>query len=254
MTGDQVGASQTAKMGAVGTEPNRGVGKTTLAKGLSHNLAGQKLGRKGRDTRERILAAAADLLADPENPPFTLSAVARKVPLGMTSLYNYFTDLPELLLAILEPIMASAEADYLGHMRSYWDDAHLEDHCRTFITNYYRFWQQHTKILHLRNALSEGGGDHRLGIQRVNAGIPMVRLFTKQMGGDPDDNLTLDYCMATALFTGVDRLIAVRTITTRWSVEVDSSFYPVVDKQLQAEARLLELAIRDGRQRNGSTA
>lgn len=208
------------------------------------------MGRKGRDTRERILAAAAELLADPENPQFTLSAVARKVPLGMTSLYNYFTDLPALLLAILEPIMSSAEADYLGHMRTYWDDEHLDEHCRIFINNYYRFWQEHTKILHLRNALSEAGGDTRMGVQRVNAGIPMVRLFTQQMGGDPDDNLALDYCMATALFTGVDRLIAVRTTTTRWSVEVDNSFYPVVGNQLNAEARLLELAIRDGRQRN----
>jgi AcrR family transcriptional regulator len=238
-------ASQSAQV-----KPDNAAAKPAVAKRLSHNLAGQKLGRKGRDTRDRILAAAAELLADPENPPFSLSAVARKVPLGMTSLYNYFSDLTELLLAILEPIMASAEQTYLGHMRQRWEDENLGQQCYSFMDNYYRFWQQNTKILHLRNALSEGEGDRRMGVQRVNAGIPMVRLFTQQMDGDPDDTLAIDYCMATALFTGVDRLIAVRTMTTRWSEGVDDSFYPVVENQLRAEARLLELAIRDGRERN----
>ena len=70
------------------------------ADGLSHNLNGQRLGRKGRDTRDRIIAAATELLAEPGNAAFTLSAVARKAGLGMTSLYVYFKDLGELVLAL----------------------------------------------------------------------------------------------------------------------------------------------------------
>ena len=31
---------------------------------VSHNVLGQKLGRKGRQTRERILAVAAELIAE----------------------------------------------------------------------------------------------------------------------------------------------------------------------------------------------
>jgi len=75
------------------------------AKPLSHNLNGQRLGRKGRDTRARILAATNELLAGPIDTPISLSAVARQASLGMTSLYQYFTDLTELLLALLEPLM-----------------------------------------------------------------------------------------------------------------------------------------------------
>src|SRR5579862_4458368 len=63
------------------------------------NQVGQKLGRRGRLTRERILAATRELLdADPPQP-LTLSAVARAAGLGMTSLYVYFKDLGELVLA-----------------------------------------------------------------------------------------------------------------------------------------------------------
>ena len=66
---------------------------------LSHNLLGQRLGRKGRDTRERILAATQRLLDGPIDAPISLSAVAREASLGMTTLYLYFSDLTELLLA-----------------------------------------------------------------------------------------------------------------------------------------------------------
>ena len=53
---------------------------------LSHNLQGQKLGRKGRVTRERIIAAAEKLLAGPPGTPVTLSAVAREASLARTTL------------------------------------------------------------------------------------------------------------------------------------------------------------------------
>ena len=52
---------------------------------LSHNLLGQRLGRKGRDTRERILAATARLLLGPADNVISLSAVAREASLGMTT-------------------------------------------------------------------------------------------------------------------------------------------------------------------------
>jgi AcrR family transcriptional regulator len=70
---------------------------------LSHNLVGQRLGKKGRDTRERILAATDRLLAGPPDTAISLSAVAREASLAMTTLYIYFNDLTELLLAVLDP-------------------------------------------------------------------------------------------------------------------------------------------------------
>jgi hypothetical protein len=77
-------------------------------------------------------------------------------------------------------------------------------------------------------------------------GVPMVELLVFQMDHDPKERESEAYCMATALFTGIDRLVAVRT-TTEWSSRVNSSFYPLLDNQLRAEARLIELAVRDCR-------
>jgi AcrR family transcriptional regulator len=217
---------------------------------VSHNLQGQRIGRKGRDTRDRIIVAAGELLAEPGDAPFTLSAVARKAGLGMTSLYVYFADLTELLLAVLEPITASAEADFLGHVRQRWPDDSLGEHCKEFVGDYYAFWRKHTRALHLRNTLSEGGSDSRLARQRIETGLPLVRLLTFQMDGNPEDTGSQAYGMAIALFTGIDRLVAVRT-AMQWSIPQDTHFNPDLSVQLRSEARLLELAIRDMRSGGG---
>src|ERR1700740_3463444 len=99
---------------------------------LSHNLLGQRLGKKGRDTRERILAATERLLAGPPDAPITLSAVAREASLGMNSLSLYFNDLTELLLAQLSITMSTARASFGDHLREHWPDDTLGEHCLRF--------------------------------------------------------------------------------------------------------------------------
>lgn len=212
---------------------------------LSHNLNGQKLGRKGRDTRERILAAAAELIANERDTPISLSAVARKASLGMTSLYNYFTDLTELLLAVLEPVMATAEQAYVGQLRDYWPDEALSDRCRSFAEAFYAFWEQHNRLLHLRNNMADAH-DRRMMQQRVLATQPVINLIIVQMDGDPAVTTTPAVAMASMLMTGIERSITVNTddyLQTLFGEGNQRSkqhhIWPV--------ARIMELAIRDAR-------
>jgi AcrR family transcriptional regulator len=213
---------------------------------VSHNLNGQRLGRKGRDTRERILAACCELLADPEEA-ITMSAVARRASLGMTSLYNYFSDLTELLLAVLEPVMATAEESYLAILREYWPDAELRARCHDFMNAYHGFWAQHSRLLHLRNTMADSH-DHRLMIQRVLSTQPLIALFVAQMGGVADDMQSPLRGMATVLMTGVERTVTVATDTGLISLFGDAPRRHE-DHYLLPEARLIELAIADTRAR-----
>ncbi|MEY2928362.1 MAG: hypothetical protein RL367_2839, partial [Pseudomonadota bacterium] len=153
-------------------------------KPLSHNLNGQRLGRKGRDTRDRIIAATQALLAGPQTTPITLSAVAREISLGMTSLYSYFNDLTALLQAVLEPVTVQAEDAYLAQLRKRWPDDSLYDHCLSFITAFHGYWQNYARILHLRNTMADRQ-DERMAQHRVAAATPVIVLFVKQMGHDP---------------------------------------------------------------------
>lgn len=215
---------------------------------VSHNLNGQRLGRKGRGTRERILTACVELLADEAaESPISMSAVARRANLGMTSLYNYFADLTEVLLAVLEPVMATAEEGFLAILREPWPDEALGERCDAFIQAYHDFWAQHSRLLHLRNAMADSH-DERMMIHRVRSSMPLISLFVAQMRGDAEDPDSPVRGMATVLMTGIERTVTVAT-----DFGLTGLFGPAERRHpnhyLVPEARLIELAIRDTRVR-----
>ena len=213
------------------------------ARAVSHNLNGQRLGRKGRDTRARILAVTAELLADPTET-VTLSAVARRAALGMTSLYAYFTDLTELLLAVLEPAMETAEDGYVGLLRTRWPEAELGACALELVRAYHAFWVKHSRLLHLRNSMSDQG-DARMMLHRVKAAQVVMGLLAEQMDADPAQPTAPPYAMASAMMTGLER---VMTVTTDANLpKLLSAPIPPRTDLLVAEARLLELGIRDYR-------
>lgn len=217
---------------------------------VSHNLNGQKLGRKGRITRERILAAAIELI-DTSREPFTLGGVAAKASLGMTSLYNYFTDLTELLLAVLEPVMETADEAYLSALREPWPDDLLFDHCYAFVRRYHAFWLRHSRLLHLRNGLADQQ-DKRMMQHRIDCTRPVIGLLVRQMGSQllsagPNTS------MATMVMIGIERsitLVTDRELRTLVEMGPDVS----EDRYLVPGARLMEFAISDARAAARSTS
>lgn len=210
---------------------------------VSHNLNGQRLGRKGRDTRERIIAVAAEILADPaDDGLITLSEVARRADLRMGTLYLYFADLSELMLAVLEPVMATAEAEYVHLLRDFWPDGELGPQTLAFVTAYFAFWQQHSQVLHLRNSMADRGDDRMLQ-HRVRSALPVMRLIASQMGTQPTQSGNPMSSMSTALMTGLERVATVMT-DNKVPFLINEPSNPL-DLVLKAEARLFELAIRD---------
>jgi AcrR family transcriptional regulator len=209
---------------------------------VSHNLNGQRLGRKGRETRERLLVAAIEVLNGEEVDAFTLSAVARRAGLGMSSVYNYFTDLSELMAAVLEPVMASAEEAYLGMFDDCWPDAELVARCEQFWVAYAQFWDDHAAILHQRNRMSDSG-DARMLDGRVSAGGPLMQGISRQLRGSAElEPLLSEQAMASVLATMMERTVTVQS----------SPAYREYTGESQASlgasgARLLALAMRDAR-------
>jgi AcrR family transcriptional regulator len=215
------------------------------AEDLSHNLNGQRLGRKGRDTRERIIAAAQEILTEPiEDGLITLSEVARRASIRIGTLYLYFADLTELVLAVLEPVMATVEDEYVHLVREYWPDKQLGARARQFVQAYFGFWSKHTRLLHLRNNMADRG-DERMLQHRVRSAIPVMRLLVTQMDSRPTEQGTITSSTVTALMTGLERVATVMT-DTKTPFAVNEPRNPV-SLLLEAQARLFELAIRDQR-------
>lgn len=239
--GDDPGVAEGGHL--AGLSPLLSAALTGACAAVSHNLHGQRLGRKGRVTRERILATAIELI-ETSDEPVTLARVARSASLGMTSVYNYFPDMTELLLAALEPVMATAREDYLLMLGDRWPDEGLYDHCYAFVRRYHDFWQRHSRLLHLRNAMADHQ-DVRMLRHRIEGSRPIIALLVRQMSDEPL-GLGPHTSMATMVMIGIERSV---TLTT------DREFCRLVQMEPQASeerslvpgARLIEFAIRDAR-------
>lgn len=224
--------------------------------GTAHNLQGQRLGRKGQTTRTRILDTARELIGEGGAGQLTLSAVARGAELRMSSLYNYFSDLPDLLLALLEPMVVESERAYVAQLRERWDDADLSARCENFVRAFHEFWRTNADLLHLRNAHADNH-EARMMMQRIEMARVVIRLLGQQMGA-PDSRITGDeYDFASVLYTGLERVVVIAT-DDRFKANYPPSIRARYDgKTLGQQARLLHLGIADERARlaeRGTTA
>lgn len=212
------------------------------------NLQGQKLGRKGRITRERILTAARELIEDPTSDGFSLSAVARRAGLRMSSIYNYFSDLPELFLAVLEPVSESAEEAFLSQLRQKWPDDELHQRARKFVLAFCGYWEENSRILHLRNVIADQH-ETRVVLQRIAMARKVIALLGQQMGVSKDMTVSPSHDLASVLYTGLERVVTIAT-DEQLKAHYPAHIKPRYDGQtLEQQARVLSLAIADERAR-----
>lgn len=215
---------------------------------LDTNLQGQRLGKKGRITRERIITAARELIEDPETEDLSISAVARRAGLRVSSIYNYFADLPELFLTVLEPEIARTEKEYLDILQRRWPDETLGKYCEDFVQAFYRFWQQNVRLLHVRNAIADTH-EPRVLLQRIKSARQIVNLLGIQMGGVQDGMQGEAFDLASVLYTGLERVVTIAThelLKAHYPPNIQRRFGSAT---LRQQARLLELAIREQRKR-----
>jgi AcrR family transcriptional regulator len=215
-----------------------------------YNLLGQRLGRKGQETRERILVTALRLIeASCKDAPVTLSSVAREAAVGMTTLYLYFPNLGDLVLAVLTRVMDGADSAFVDRLRARWSDDALQVDTQGFLHAHYQFWRRHSRVLHLRNSF-EDAGDARFLQYRNRVSLPLIELLILQMGGVAEQLNTPAGNCATVLLTGFERLAAITTNpifhTNLRDIGIDR-VQGYIDDLLNAEAELIALAVRHHR-------
>ena len=194
---------QTALKTAATAQPEQGA--------PSHNQMGQRLGRKGLETRERIISAMLSLLSKPDNQPVTLTTIAKAADVRLTNLYRYFPDLGSLLLAALDRLMASADSVFLYQLRNRWSDETLFEDALEFLQAHFSFWQNNARLLHLRNSLADNS-DLRVVAHRNTTSKPAILLLARQLSTKPDSLISPDnHLTAIVLHAGIERLATVLT-------------------------------------------
>lgn len=210
------------------------------------NLQGQRLGRKGQETRARIIALAREIIEEGGDEQLSLSAVARRAELRMSSLYNYFTDLSDLFLAVAEPVIASSENAYVAFLRQRWPDEALEAHCLTFVQAFHDFWRANARLLHMRNAIADQH-EPRIMSHRIDMARAVIRLLGQQMDAPAARFTGVEYDLASVLYTGLERVVTIAT-----DEQLKAHYPPTIQPRFQGEtikqqARLFALAIADER-------
>src|SRR5262245_28186207 len=101
---------------------------------------GKALGRKGRQTRERLLDAAEQLLKSKSPMELTAAAIAKKAGTVSSTLYIYFKDLDDLYFALSERAGRDME-ELVDLLHKPFDD--VDVFANLVVRTFFNIWQRH---------------------------------------------------------------------------------------------------------------
>ncbi|WP_050460663.1 TetR/AcrR family transcriptional regulator [Herbaspirillum autotrophicum] len=146
---------------------------------IQHNKQGQALGRKGQETRARLMEAARRLLRSQSPVELTTVAVAAEAGTSPASFYMYFDDTKDILFALSEVAGQDMEKIHAIFDQP-WEIDHAEKHAIDVIDALNEVWNKHRAVLRYRN-LEATRGDRRFEELRMNTFIPFIERFAERI-------------------------------------------------------------------------
>lgn len=175
------------------------------------NLYGQKLGRKGAETRARLMRATANLLEKRSIMEVTVADIAAAAGTSASAFYVYFDDVTEVVLAVARNI-EQITPDIKALLSEAWTPDNSMDKALLLVKAYVAFWQEHHAILRIRN-LAADEGDKRFEEVRHDAvdqihGLLQARIAEADNGLDPSSG-------ASAVLVLIERVAVVVRLPIR---------------------------------------
>lgn len=201
------------------------------------NKHGQAIGRKGLESRQRLLDAARQLIADEPAHKLTASAVARAAQLASQTFYLYFADIDEILLTLSRE--ASEDMSQVHEALSApWTSQSPASHARRFIEAFSAYWDRHRAVLSVRNYLADSGHEAFTRL-REEAALPLIELLADRIMAGHADGTVVDrraaFSRSLVIYSAIERM-AVRASIIQAQPRILSL------KELQeAEIAILEL-------------
>jgi len=199
------------------------------------NKHGQSIGRKGAESRRRLLDAARQLIAVEPAHKLTASAIARAATLASQTFYLYFKDIDEILLALSHE--AGADMDEVQEaLGRDWTSATPAEHATRFIDAFSAYWDRHRAILTVRNYLSDSAHPAFLAV-RQEAAMPLIHAIAERiLAAHPDDvDPKSALARSVIIYSAIERM-AARPATMRQNPAIVAP-----DDLKQAEIDILTL-------------
>jgi AcrR family transcriptional regulator len=168
-------------------------------------LDGRALGKRGAETRRRLLDATATRLGSSGLRDLRVVDIAREVGTSPATFYQYFRDVEEAVLALAEAV-GEQTAPLVEVLDEQWEgDAGLE-HARQLVDGFLRYWDDHRAVLRTRN-LAAQEGDQRFRDVRNQALQPITEGLSRKVAESGAPGLA-PYAAAAALVAMMERMAA----------------------------------------------
>lgn len=143
----------------------------------STNKQGQILGRKGRETRTKLMEATRFLLSSHSPVELTAVGIAAEAGTSPASFYMYFDDPRDVLFSLGEE--AGRDMAMLRKIfEEPWSLDRLEQQTTAVIEGLNDVWTKHRPVLRFRNT-EASRGDKRFEELRMNTFIPFIQGFAE---------------------------------------------------------------------------
>lgn len=137
------------------------------------------LGRKGAQTRGKLMAATRKLLEAYSPVELAAVAIAKEAGISSASFYMYFEDVRDVLFALA--IEAGAAMSSVHEVvRQPWNADTLQGHALDLVERFNDTWHAHRQVLRFRN-LEADRGDPRFEALRMSTYIPFIDLLARQI-------------------------------------------------------------------------
>lgn len=168
-------------------------------------LDGRPLGRRGAETRQRLLNATAQLLEDNGLRELKVVDIARAVGLSPATFYQYFGDVEAAVLALSAAV--GEETASLSRLLSQdWNGTNGLDCARQLVEVFIANWDSHRAVLRTRN-LAAQEGDERFRAVRNAALRPLTEGIGAKVAARVDSGLA-PYAAAAAMVSMLERMAA----------------------------------------------
>jgi len=171
---------------------------------------GRELGRRGTETRRRLLDATAELLEHHGVRDLRVVEITRRVGTSPATFYQYFRDVPDAVLALAEEV--GEDLAPVGELlEGAWSDDAGLDASRALVERFITYWDEHRAVLRTRN-LAAQEGDERFRAVRIAALRPLLeglasRIEVSQRAGRVARSLSAP-AAAAALMAMLERMAA----------------------------------------------
>jgi AcrR family transcriptional regulator len=194
-----------------------------MAARKTQDQTGRTLGPRALQTRQRLLEATEALLDQRSVREIRVVEIARKVGTSPATFYQYFRDVEEAILQLVEQAAEDLPA-IVELMEGPWQGARGLDTARAISDAFVRHWDTHGAVLRVRNLKAEEG-DRAFRRVRQAALSPVVERLARvvedhQEAGKVSQDLSA-WAAASSIIAMLERMSSYHAMFERAGVTRD---------------------------------